>query len=115
MEHMENHDSDDGILDHMDHAESMDQTDDYTYVYRNRKNNWVASEDDLLLRLIKDHGTGSWIKISQFMNGRTAKQCSNRWKDCLNPEIRKGNWSLEEDTIILQMYQVLGNQWTKVS
>lgn len=112
-------DSDDEILDQSEmnqqQLDEMGETDELPYAYRNRKNNWVASEDELLLKLIKENGTSSWIQIAKLMNGRTAKQCSNRWKDCLNPDIRKGNWTLEEDTIILNMYAVLGNQWTKVS
>ena len=39
----------------------------------------------------------------------------NRWHDCLDPKIKKGNWKPEEDKLILDMYSKIGSKWTRVS
>lgn len=46
---------------------------------------------------------------------RTGKQCRERWKNHLSPQIKKGDWTSEEDNIIMEMKSQLGNQWTRIS
>eukprot|EP00520_Triparma_pacifica_P009649 CAMPEP_0118651784 /NCGR_PEP_ID=MMETSP0785-20121206/10966_1 /TAXON_ID=91992 /ORGANISM="Bolidomonas pacifica, Strain CCMP 1866" /LENGTH=422 /DNA_ID=CAMNT_0006544251 /DNA_START=160 /DNA_END=1425 /DNA_ORIENTATION=- len=49
------------------------------------------------------------------MDGRTGKQCRERWHNHLNPNIKKGAWTEEEDRIIIKMQAQLGNQWAKIT
>ena len=37
------------------------------------------------------------------MENRTGKQCRERYFNHLQPNIKKGNWSDEEDNIIIQL------------
>jgi hypothetical protein len=37
------------------------------------------------------------------------------WHNHLNPDIRKTPWTEEEDRIILEKHEVLGNQWAKIA
>ena len=39
----------------------------------------------------------------------------SRWHNHLNPDIRKESWSEEEDRIILQSHQRLGNRWAEIA
>ena len=48
-------------------------------------------------------------------NGRNGKQCRERWLNQLNPAIRKGPWTAEEDRIILENIATIGPAWTKIS
>lgn len=50
----------------------------------------------------------------RYLAGRTGKQCRERWHNHLNPGIKKGDWTPEEDHIIITMQQTIGNQWAKV-
>lgn len=46
---------------------------------------------------------------------RTGKQCRERYKNHLCPEIKKGDWTAEEDRIIMEMKELLGNHWTRIA
>lgn len=79
-----------------------------------QKTIWTTQEDEILTSTVQLYDAQGWAKIAEFIPGRTAKQCHNRWYDCLNPTIRKGNWTSEEDKIILDGYAEIGSKWTKV-
>mmetsp|Transcript_97508 Transcript_97508/g.278838 ORF Transcript_97508/g.278838 Transcript_97508/m.278838 type:complete len:309 (-) Transcript_97508:332-1258(-) len=49
------------------------------------------------------------------MHGRSGKQCRERWHNHLNPDVKKGSWTEEEDEIILSMQAELGNAWAKIT
>ena len=40
---------------------------------------WTASEDKILIEAHKKLGN-KWTEISKLIDGRTGKQCSDRWK-----------------------------------
>jgi len=79
------------------------------------KKPWLLTEDNQLRELIEQHGTGNWTNIAEFLPGRSGKQCRERWHNHLNPGIKKGEWTPEEDKIIVTMQRVLGNQWAKIT
>ena len=62
---------------------------------------WSREEDEKLKYLILNYENLSWEIISEKIKGRTAIQCMHRWKNCLNPIIKKGKWDLNEDKIII--------------
>lgn len=39
----------------------------------------------------------------------------NRWHNHLNPDIKNGKWSTDEDNIILEAHKVHGNKWAEIS
>ena len=47
--------------------------------------------------------------------GRTGKQCRERWCNNLDPTLKKGAWSPEEDQVILQMHAKLGTRWAEIA
>lgn len=49
------------------------------------------------------------------MENRTGKQCRERYFNHLQPNIKKGNWSDEEDNIIIQLQAQIGNQWSAMT
>jgi len=53
--------------------------------------------------------------IAERLISRTGKQCRERYHNHLQPDVRKGEWSEEEDRLIIEMQAKLGNQWAKIS
>ena len=47
--------------------------------------------------------------------GRTGKQCRERWCNNLDPSLKKGAWTAEEDQIILKMHAKLGTRWAEIA
>lgn len=49
------------------------------------------------------------------MGDRTGKQCRERYMNHLQGGIKKGEWTPEEDTIIIEQQRLLGNQWAVIT
>ena len=43
----------------------------------------------------------NWAGIATQIEGRTTKQCRERWNNHLDPTIRRGNWTPDEDRLLL--------------
>ncbi|CCI47072.1 unnamed protein product [Albugo candida] len=79
------------------------------------KKPWCPSEDMRMLELVMTHGAGKWAVIASYLPGRNGKQCRERWHNQLNPAIKKGPWTVEEDQIIMEMQSKYGNRWAKIT
>ena len=64
--------------------------------------------------LISEESGRSKISAKLDIN-RTGKQCRERYKNHLCPEIKKGDWTPAEDKIIMEMKELLGNHWTRIA
>ena len=49
------------------------------------------------------------------MPNRSTRQCRERYNNHLAPIIKKGNWTKEEDVLIVKLQLELGNQWSKIA
>ena len=72
---------------------------------------WTINEDIILCRLIKEFGENNWSLISEKMDGRNQRQCKDRWNNYLNPNLKVGDWTQEEDDLILKKREELGPKW----
>mmetsp|Transcript_13603 Transcript_13603/g.17729 ORF Transcript_13603/g.17729 Transcript_13603/m.17729 type:complete len:431 (-) Transcript_13603:97-1389(-) len=57
----------------------------------------------------------SWGAISESIPGRSIKQCRERWCYNLNPNVKKGGWTKEEDEILLTLQKKNGNRWAQIA
>ena len=79
------------------------------------KGPWNVEEDKKLIDWIKTNGASNWSACSEFIPGRTGKQCRERWMNALNPLLKKGSWEPEEDYIIFKLFKKLGSKWSTIS
>jgi hypothetical protein len=49
------------------------------------------------------------------MDNRNGKQCRERWLNHLSTGIRKGLWSDEEETMLVEAHKKLGNAWCEIA
>jgi hypothetical protein len=58
-----------------------------------------------------------WTKIAaSFADGRSSKQCRERWWNHLQPNLVKSiEWTEENDRILLHAYMRLGGSWAFIS
>ena len=66
-----------------------------------KKGQWSVYEDKLLRQWVKENGPKKWEQCGRFIHGRSGKQCREHWNNCLNPELVKGDWTTEEDFLIM--------------
>jgi hypothetical protein len=79
------------------------------------KGEWAVEEDAELKRLVAEHGTAAWVKISKSLEGkkRSDINCFTRWKT-LDPS--KGLWTAEEDNQLTMLVNEYGTtSWTLVA
>lgn len=79
------------------------------------KGPWTKEEDETVIRLVEHYGAKKWTLIARHLKGRIGKQCRERWHNHLNPNIKKSAWTEDEDRIIYEAHQQLGNQWAKIA
>lgn len=56
-----------------------------------------------------------YLGIKQDPVFRSGKQCKERYSYHLNPKIKKGHWSVEEDLKLIRLYLEEGNKWQKIA
>ncbi|GAB9468224.1 hypothetical protein Gpo141_00005544 [Globisporangium polare] len=78
------------------------------------KGHWRPDEDELLKELVAE-GRKNWGQVATRIPGRTSKQCRERWYNHLDPSIVRGEYSAEEDRIILEAQARLGNRWSAIA
>ncbi len=77
------------------------------------KGPWTPEEDKILINYVKQYGAQDFSDCSKIIHGRNNKQCRERWFNVLNPQVIKGEWSLEEDYLIFRLYTAFGGKWIK--
>ncbi|XP_010506400.1 PREDICTED: snRNA-activating protein complex subunit 4-like isoform X2 [Camelina sativa] len=80
-----------------------------------RKGRWSLEEDKRVKVAVTLFGSQNWHKISQFVPGRTATQCRERWVNCLEPNLNRGKWTKEEDEKLREAIAKHGYSWSKVA
>lgn len=78
------------------------------------KGAFTEEEDKIIIDCMKQGGL-SWMQIAERIPGRIGKQCRERWTNHLDPNLKKGGWTHEEDTILAEAQQRWGNAWTKIA
>ena len=74
---------------------------------------WDESEDKKLRDWVKKNGAYNWTICAEYMKNRTAKQCREHWKNTIDDNLIKGQWTAEEDLLIMKFYEKYGS-WRKM-
>ena len=77
-----------------------------------KKGNWTEEEDSILMDWIQSHGPNKWTECSKNIRGRCGKQCRERWVNILNPGVKKGNWTEEEQKLIFENLKRFFTSWS---
>jgi len=79
------------------------------------KGPWSPEEDDLLQKLVQEHGARNWSLISKSIPGRSGKSCRLRWCNQLSPEVEHRPFTPDEDAAIIQAHARFGNKWATIA
>ena len=82
-------------------------------VHTRRK--FTNEEDDLIRKLVAEHGEYCWHLVAMKIPGRTPRQCRERYNNNLKPDFITSEWTYEEDASLYMKYLEFGPQWTKIS
>ena len=79
------------------------------------KGAFTEEEDDLIRKFVEQYGPRRWQQVTEFVPGRSAKQCRERWYNHLDPTVINKDFTPEEDEIIFQKHQQLGPKWSIIA
>jgi len=81
---------------------------------RNRQINWTEKEEEILFSLGKKNMKKKWSNISKLLLNKTPSQCYYHFNSC-NPQIKRRNWTNDEDKKILNFYKKFGRKWEEIA
>lgn len=90
---------------------------------KSSKGGWIQEEDDLLRIIVTEHNEKNWKDIAAALNRRFMSnaprndvQCLHRWQKVLQPGLKKGPWTTEEDDTIVRLVKEVGaNKWSDIA
>ncbi|OMP03410.1 hypothetical protein CCACVL1_02430 [Corchorus capsularis] len=81
-----------------------------------KKGTWSPEEDQKLIAYIMRYGIWDWNEMPKYAGlSRSGKSCRLRWMNYLKPDIRRGNFTREEEETIIRLQKMLGNRWSAIA
>jgi myb proto-oncogene protein len=81
-----------------------------------KKGTWTPEEDKKLTDYINRYGSWNWRQLPKFAGlSRCGKSCRLRWMNYLRPNLKRGNFSAEEEQLIIKLHESLGNRWSAIA
>ncbi|XP_030482027.1 transcription factor MYB14 [Cannabis sativa] len=77
---------------------------------------WSPEEDDKLRAYVERYGHWNWRELPKFAGlSRCGKSCRLRWMNYLRPDVRRGNYTAEEENTIIKLHQQHGKKWSMIA
>ncbi|XP_031282890.1 transcription factor MYB15-like [Pistacia vera] len=81
-----------------------------------KKGTWTPEEDRKLKAYVTRYGCWNWRQLPKYAGlSRCGKSCRLRWMNYLRPNIKRGNYSKEEEDTIIRLHESLGNRWAAIA
>ncbi|KZT12926.1 uncharacterized protein LAESUDRAFT_640535 [Laetiporus sulphureus 93-53] len=77
---------------------------------------WTPESDERLLHAIHMYGVDNWNLVARYVSeDATPPQCQSRYTRSLDPDIKRGPWTEEEDAMLQRCITVFGHSWIDVA
>ncbi|CAM0952616.1 unnamed protein product [Alopecurus aequalis] len=78
---------------------------------------WTADEDKKLMGFILGNGGRCCWRAVPKMAGllRCGKSCRLRWTNYLRPDLKRGLLTDDEERLVVDLHEKLGNRWSKIA
>ncbi|XP_072954729.1 transcription factor MYB59-like isoform X1 [Typha angustifolia] len=81
-----------------------------------RKGPWTEQEDLQLIYFVRILGERRWDFIAKVSGlNRTGKSCRLRWVNYLQPGLKRGRVTPQEERVILDLHSRWGNRWSRIA
>ncbi|KAM0901954.1 hypothetical protein ACQ4PT_019521 [Festuca glaucescens] len=80
------------------------------------RGSWTPQEDMRLVAYIQKHGHSNWCALPRQAGLlRCGKSCRLRWINYLRPDLRRGNFTADEEETVIKLHASLGNKWSRIA
>nr|URY18854.1 MYB protein [Zanthoxylum bungeanum] len=81
-----------------------------------KKGTWTPEEDRKLIAYVTKYGYWNWRQLPKYAGlARCGKSCRLRWMNYLRPNVKRGNYTKEEEDTIIRLHELLGNRWSAIA
>ncbi len=80
-----------------------------------RKRKFTPEEDELILRLVSQHGEANWSIIAAQMQGKNRKQLRDHYVNFLKSQVSEDRFSPAEDAAMLELMRRYGRAWNTIA
>ncbi|KAF7140795.1 hypothetical protein RHSIM_Rhsim06G0153600 [Rhododendron simsii] len=84
-----------------------------------KKGAWSLEEDTKLrnsVEILQKYGHWNWQELPKYAGlSRCGRSCRFRWMNYLRPNVKHGNYTKDEEDLILKLHQQLGNKWSEIA
>jgi hypothetical protein len=82
---------------------------------RIHRKKFTHDEDEILRNLVTQFGQSDWGLIAQHFQNRTARQCRERWKHYISPDVVTGDWTEADDQMLRTKVAEYGSRWSVIA
>ena len=79
------------------------------------RDKFTLEEDIKLKYLVSYFGVGNWKIIATAMETKNPRQCRERWRNYLSPNVKVNNWTTNEDFILVNKFAEIGPHWKTIA
>ncbi|KAL2466414.1 Uncharacterized protein Adt_42265 [Abeliophyllum distichum] len=81
-----------------------------------KKGAWSKEEDDKLRAYVLRYGYWNWRLLPKYAGlARCGKSCRLRWMNYLKPGLKRVVISKEEEDLIMELHNQMGNKWSAIA
>lgn len=82
---------------------------------RKTRKAFSQKEDEMLKKIVEEIGDSDWNEVAKLLPGRNARQCRDRWRGYIRPDLISSAWTAEEEYILMQKVAEVGPKWIYIS
>lgn len=79
------------------------------------RHKFTAEEDEKLRELVRELGENDWGEVSSRLGTRSPRQCRERFKNYLAPNLRNDPWTKEEERLLIAKQKEFGTRWSVIA
>lgn len=76
---------------------------------------FTPEEDHRLREIVRSFVSPNWVHVAALMGNRTPRQCRERYRNYLAPQIVNGRWTEEEEKLLERLFDEMGPKWSKMA
>jgi hypothetical protein len=76
---------------------------------------FTPDEDEKLSQIVVKFGETNWAEVVKYFPSRTTRQCRDRWRHYLSPDIITGDWTKKDEFILIAKVFEFGRKWCAIA